>query len=318
MAKWQTFKQTPVWIGASLLSLVFVLLLTGPVFVLGGGKNIYVDKDNQGSEDGSKDHPYRSIDKALRKAKKGSNVFVAKGRYKVNLVIPKDVKVIGGKQISDVVIEGERDEPTVTLKDDAEIKKVTIKGGRHGIRVEPQASAKIIEVVIKESVRDGIHIDPGTLEKKDEVYIEKTTIKDNKMAGIFSKRRSLVVLDSDILRNGDGVDLTGGVKAWFQDNRISDNRGSGLKITLDGTSFWSRDLSIRRNGREGVEVNAYGAKGSIGFKKSTFIDNGRYGIAKVMRGTGAEGALKNIFLETSRLEGNASGNISRPLWQTAQ
>lgn len=29
-------------------------LMLGPVFVFGGGKNIYVDKDNKGSEDGSK------------------------------------------------------------------------------------------------------------------------------------------------------------------------------------------------------------------------------------------------------------------------
>lgn len=289
-------------------------LMLGPVFVFGDGKNIYVDKDNKGSEDGSKDHPYRSIDKALRQAKKGSNIFVAKGRYKTNITIPKDVKVIGGKNTGDVVIEGDNDEPTVTMKDDSEIKKVTIKGGRHGIRVEEEAAAKIIEVVIKDSVRDGIHIDKGTTVKKDEVFIEKTEIKDNKLAGIFSHRRSVTVTDTDILRNGDGVDFTAGVKAWFKDNRISDNRGSGLKITLDGASFWSRDLSVRRNGREGVEVNAYGAAGNIGFKKSTFIDNGRYGVAKVIRGSGGEGALKSIFLEETRLEGNRSGSVSSLLW----
>lgn len=303
-----------VW-GGTFLALGLFGLMLGPVFVWGGSRDIYVDRDNQGKEDGSRDHPYRTIDKALKKAKKGSNVFVAKGRYKTNITIPKNVRVIGGKSIGDVVIEGDKDQPTVTMKDDTEIKKVTIKGGRHGIRVEDEAEAKIIEIVIKDSVRDGIHIDRGTLAKKDEVFIEKTEIKDNRLAGIFAERRSVVVIDTDIVRNGDGVDFTAGVKAWFKDTRINDNRGSGLKLTLDGAEFWSRDLSVRRNGREGVEVNAYGATGSIGFKEAAFVDNGRFGIAKVARGRGAETALgTRLFLEKTRFEGNRSGSVSKALW----
>lgn len=302
-------------LGGALLAFGLFGLMLGPVWVLGGSKDIYVDRDNKGKEDGSRDHPYRSIDKAFKKAKKGSNVFVAKGRYKTNITIPKNVRVIGGKSTSDVVIEGDNDKPTVTMKDDSEIKKITIKGGRHGIRVEDEAEAKIIEVVIKDSVRDGIHIDRGSLEKKDAVFIEKTEIKDNRLAGIFSEKRQVTVLNTDILRNGDGVDFTSGVKAWFKDTRINDNRGSGLKLVLDGAAFWSRDLSVRRNGREGVEVNAYGGVGNIGFKETTFIDNGRYGVAKVARGGKVETLLnKHIFLEKTRIEGNRSGSVSRVLW----
>lgn len=302
------------YLPGALLFLGLFAFMLGPGFVFGGSKNIYVDRDNKGKEDGSHDHPYRSIDKALSKAKKGSTVFVAKGRYKTNVTIPRDVKLVGGKSTGDVVIEGDNDKPTVTMKEDTEIKKITIKGGRHGIRVEDAAEARILEVVIKDSVRDGIHIDRGTLAKKDEVYIEKTEIKDNRMAGIFSERRSVIVLNSDIVRNGDGFDFTGGVKAWVKDVRINDNRGSGLKLVLDGASFWSRDLSIRRNGREGVEVNAYGGTGKIGFKETALVNNGRYGIAKIVRGKGGETVLANVFLEKSRIEGNKSGSISRPLW----
>ena len=297
-----------------LLVVGFLVIMLGPVGVWGGSKNIYVDRDNKGKEDGSHDHPYRSIDKALSKAKKGSTVFVAKGRYKTNVTIPRDVKLVGGKSTGDVVIEGDNDKPTVTMKEDAEIKKITLKGGRHGIRVENNAEVKIIEVVIKESVRDGIHIDKGSTAKKDEVYIEKVEIKDSRMAGIFSEQRSVVVIDADIIRNGDGLDFVAGVKAWVKDTRISDNRGSGLKLVLDGAAFWSRDLSIRRNGREGVEVNAYGSMGKIGFKEAVIIGNSRYGLAKVVRGMGSEKTLSQIIVERSRVEGNISGQISRPLW----
>lgn len=296
----------------------FLIMMLGPVVVFGGSKNIYVDRDNKGKEDGSHDHPYRSIDKALGKAKKGSTVFVAKGRYKTNVTIPRDVRLVGGKSTGDVIIEGDNDKPTVTMKEDAEIKKITIKGGRHGIRVEDGAEAKIIEVVIKDSVRDGIHIDKGSTAKKDEVYIEKVEIKDNRMAGIFSEKRSVVILDTDIVRNGDGLDFVAEVKAWVKDTRINDNRGSGLKLVMDGAAFWSRDVSIRRNGREGVEVNAYGAAGKIGLKEAVILGNGRYGIAKVVRGTHGEQALAQVILERTRVESNRSGQVSHALWMSGK
>lgn len=311
---WIFGKFTRQTLGGGILALGLFGLLLSPVGVLGGSKNLYVDKDNHGQEDGSKDHPYRTIDRALHHAKSGTRVFVAGGRYKENIILPKDVKLVGGKNKDDVTIEGSNAKPTVTMRNNSEIQKVTIRGGRHGIRVEENAEAKIIRVTIKDSRRDGIHIDRGTLNKKDEVYIEKTEIKNSRMAGIFSEKRSVVILDADILRNGDGIDFTGGVKAWLKDTRINENRGSGLKLVLDGATFWSRDLSVRRNGREGVEVNAYGAAGSIGFRETALVDNGRYGIAKVVRGRGGETALKNITLNTVRFEGNRSGSVSAPLW----
>lgn len=301
-------------VGGSLLALSLFALMLGPVWVFGGAKNIYVDKDNKGSEDGSKDHPYHTIDRALHHAKKGNRVFVAKGTYKENITVPQDVTLVGGKSKGDVIIAGDNDAPTITMKNDSEVQKMIVKGGRHGIRVEEEAKAKIIHVTIKESRRDGIHIDKGSLAKRDEVYIEDTEIKGSTMAGIFSNRRSVVVIDTDINHNGDGVDFTAGVKAWFKDARVNDNRGSGLKLTLDGANFWSRDLSVRRNGREGVEVNAYGGSGNIGFKETVFIDNGRYAIARNVRGNGGEAALKNIFLEEVRFDGNRLGKISAPLW----
>jgi hypothetical protein len=300
------------WKNGLLMASLFVLVL-GPVVVLGGTKTIYVDEDNdKGSQDGSHDHPYSTIGKAVKKVKGSTVIFVAKGTYKENITLPKNTKLVGGKKTSDVVIKGDNDAPTITMKDDTEVNKITISGGRHGIRVEEYAEAKIIDTVVKDSNRDGVHIDKGTLAKKDQVFIEKSSIRGNRLAGIFSEKRSLVVLETDIERNGDGVDLVAGVKAWFDKDRIFENRGSGFKLVIDGASFWAKNTSIRRNAREGVEVNAYGALGTIGFKKSTMIDNGRYGLAKVGRVPNA--SFKDIHLDGSRLEGNQLGAVSAALW----
>lgn len=296
----------------TLLAVSLFALVLGPVVVLGGSKTIYVDEDNKGTQDGSYNHPYRTISKALKHAKGSTVVYVAKGTYKENITLPKDVKLIGGKNMDDVVIKVDNpDQPVVTMKDDSEINKITIVGGRHGIRVQEHAEAKIIRTVIKGSTRDGIHIDKGSRDKKEQVIIEKSVIKNNRMAGIFSEKRNLIVTGTDIIGNGDGVDLVANVKAWFEDNRVLDNRGSGFKLTIDGASFWSKNNSIRRNGREGVEVNSYGEAGSVGFKKAAFVDNGRYAIARIARS--GKGNFQGVVLDKNRYEGNRIGSISAVL-----
>lgn len=296
----------------SLLAVVFFALILGPVVVLGGSKTLYVDEDNKGSQDGSYEHPYRTISKALKHVKGSTVVYVAKGTYKENITLPKDVKLIGGKNTDDVVIKADNpDQPVIVMKDDTEVNKITVVGGRHGIRVLEHAEAKIIRSVVKGSTRDGIHIDKGSRDKKEQVIIEKSTIKNNRLAGIFSEKRNLIVTHTDIIGNGDGVDLVAGVKAWFASNRILENRGSGFKLTMDGATFWSKDNSIRRNGREGVEVNSYGEPGEIGFKKAAFVDNGRYAVARIARS--GNGNFQGLFFEKNRYEGDHLGSISHIL-----
>ncbi len=293
----------------SLLMAAFFVAVLGPIVVFGGSKSLYVDKDNKGTQDGSHDHPYQTISKALKHAKGSTVVYVGKGTYKENITLPKDVKLIGGKNVDDVVIKADNpNQPTIVMKDDTEINKITVVGGRHGVRVLEHAEAKIVRSVIKNSSRDGVHIDKGSRDKKEQVLIDRSVIKGSRMAGIFSEKRSVIVTDTDIIGNADGVDLVAGVKGWFADNRILENRASGFKLVLDGSSFWSKNNSIRRNGREGVEVNSYGAAGAVGFKKAALIDNGRYGVARVVRA--AEGNFQGLVLDNNRMEGNRLGGLS--------
>ncbi|HLC95402.1 MAG TPA: right-handed parallel beta-helix repeat-containing protein [Patescibacteria group bacterium] len=299
------------------LTLCLGLFLAVPVFVFGGSETIFVDKDADGTESGTEAHPYRTISKALRHADKGTKVQIKGGTYKENITIPKGVDILGKSNNRDkVVIESDNDnQPTVTMKHDTALSHITIKGGRHGVRIVEDARAHIFNVVIKKSERDGIHIDAAPRDKKYRVFIDKTRITNNDRAGIFSEKRFIVIVNSDIVSNGsDGVDLAAGTKAWFEDNRFNDNDGSGAKMVLDGADIWTKKNSFRNNKREGVEINAFGASGNIGFKKATFINNGRYGIAKVARtyaGTKTFGGLVlGTGVNNDRFEHNAFGNIS--------
>lgn len=300
-----------------ILSVAFILLIAAPVFVFGGSKTVFVDKDADGSEDGTSAHPYHSISKALKHSESGTEVFVAKGRYKENVTIPKGVKLIGKKKDrGDVIIEADNDsKPTVVMKHKSELDHLTVKGGRHGVRIEEDSKAVIYDVVVKDSKRDGIHIDSASRDKKYQISIAKSSIRENDRAGIFSEKRNIVVMDSDIILNGsDGIDLAAGTKAWLEGNRFNDNKGSGAKLIIDGSDIWSKKSGFRNNKREGVEVSSYGVAGTVGFKKTAFVNNSRYGIAKLARtASGLKGFSQLILgadVNVNHFDKNLSGNIS--------
>lgn len=299
------------------IGLAFVLLLAAPIFVFGGSETIYVDKDANGTEDGTESHPYRTISKALKNADKGTEVRVKNGTYKENITIPKGVDVLGhSKKRDKVVIESDNDnKPTVTMKHDTAIRHITVKGGRHGVRILEDAKAHIFDTEIKKSDRDGIHIDSAPRDKKHRVLIDKTKISDNDRAGIFSEKRDIVLINSDIMGNGsDGIDLAAGTKAWFENNRFNDNKGSGAKLILDGSGIYGKKNGFRDNKREGVEVSAFGAAGTIEFKRAAFVGNDRYGVARLARTAAGSRMFGNlsfgIGINESRFDANALNGLS--------
>lgn len=299
------------------IGLAFVLFLAAPVFVFGGSKTIYVDKDANGSEDGTAANPYHTISKALKNAKGGTAVHVKNGTYKENITIPKGVGVVGDSQNRDkVTIESDNDAlPTVTMKHDTEISHITVKGGRHGVRILEDSKAHIFDVVIKKSDRDGIHIDSAPRDKKHRVLIDEAKISDNDRAGIFSEKRDIVLINSDIVSNGsDGIDLAAGTKAWLEKNRFNDNKGSGAKLILDDASIYGKKNGFRDNKREGIEVHSFGAAGTIELKRTAFVGNDHYGVARLARTAAGARMFGNLSFGTginaSRFDVNTLGSLS--------
>lgn len=299
-----------------LLGLTLSVFIIAPLVAFGGHDDIYVDEDADGTQTGSELHPYHTISEALKHAHEGDYVHIAKGKYNENITIPEGVKLFGRKQDKgDVIIRSDNDDKaTVTMHHQSELNYLTIEEGRHGVRIDEDAKAKLYKVVIKGSDRDGVHIDSAPRDEKHRALLDSVEISGSKRAGVYSERRDLVIINSDIHNNAsDGVDLAAGMEAWFEHNRISSNGGSGIKAVLDGASVWSKSNSIRSNAREGVEVNAYGAAGNVGLKKADLIGNGRYGVAGVARTDNAWNTFGGIIYGTdvnaNRIEGNNVGGI---------
>jgi hypothetical protein len=295
------------------LGLALIIFVALPVLSFGKSGVIYVDEDAKGTQDGSQDHPYKSISKALDKAKKGTEVRVKGGTYETNITIPSGVKLTSASNNRDkVTIKAKHnDRPTVTMKQGSKISAVTIRDGRHGIRVENDAKAHIYNVTIKNSKRDGIHADPARVDESKRVLIDKVYITGSAMSGVYAEKRLITILDSDIDGNAwDGVDIKAGSKAWIEDTRVRWNGGSGLRATIDGSSIWTKGSSFRNNRLAGVEAISFGGGGSLGIKKGTIVGNATYGIAKVQKQGTFQGLQVGSGVNDIHFDNNGKGNIS--------
>ncbi len=299
------------------VSLFFFCIIAVPMVVFGGAKVVFVDKSATGIEDGTSEHPYQSISKALDNIKKGTEVRIKNGEYKENITIPKDVKLVGDSEKRDKVIIKARNEnkPTVEMKDETEMSYVTVKGGRHGVRILSDTKAHLYNVVVKDSNRDGIHIDSAKTDKRHRVILDTVEVTRNDRTGIFAETRFITLINSSITMNkSDGVDFAMGTEVWLGDNNVSGNKGSGIKMVLDHSSFSSKKNTIKNNDREGIEINAYGANGTITIKKASIHNNGRYGIAKIARTADAVNSFGNVILgsgvNVNKMNLNTFGNIS--------
>ncbi len=289
---------------------VFVL----PVFVLAGNtQKFYVDASAKGTQDGSMNHPFKTINQALDRVNNDDEVHVAKGVYEENIEIPYSVKLFGEDEDTTIIKADDNDKPAVIMNHKTTLDKFTVKGGNHGVYVSRWSSASIIHCVIRDSKKDGIHIRNADTRDKFTVSIVKSEVKDSDRAGIFSEKRRIVMIETEVHDNGsDGADFALGSKAWLDDNTFRDNDGSGLKVALDSSSvFVASKNTFRDNNHEGVEVNAYGKTGTVNIEKSKFINNSKYGIARIARNASVPANVWSGLTQTGNtFSSNHNGEVS--------
>ena len=295
------------------LVLSLVILVSLPALTLSSKRNsLYVDDSNKGSEDGSKNHPYKTIDEAMNKANSKTDIHVANGFYKENVEINDGVRIFGEDK-NKVVIEAKTSRnPTIFMNDETVIDKVTIRKGKYGIAVKDDAKVSIIRCNIKNSERDGIYINAGKVADSRKVSISDSNITNNDGGGIVSGKRSLSITGSEIANNGgDGIDIMDGASAWIANNTITKNDKSGMKMRIDQSNIWTKKNKITHNGREGIEVDFKGGAGRIDVMDSDIFQNDNYGVARVQRVYSANGWSKYLtFTGENNIGGNGKGNIS--------
>ena len=280
-----------------------------------GGDKIYVNEDASGTQNGSSSHPYKTIWQGLDKAHDGDEVIVAKGTYKERITIPKGVKLSGAGKGKTILKSSERnDDPVINMKDGSKVWGVTVKNGEVGIYVRQGAKADIIDSDIRENRHEGIFIEGGERTDKEKVSIVNCEVKENGWSGVYAKKRKVVIIESGIKGNGkNGVVFESGVRAWIDDNSMSENKGSGLVMNLDGADVTvASKNTFRKNGREGIEISSFGSTGKIDVRRSRSSENRHFGIARISKAANISSSVWNglTIQGNNTFFGNSAGNIS--------
>lgn len=291
---------------------VLVLALIVPFLTFAGNsKKVYVDKQASSAQDGSSSHPYKTVSQALKNAKKNTKVYVSKGTYHENLVVPKGVQIYGEGRDETIIRARTDDDSAVYLNGGASLYNLGIENGRNGVKVADGGRVKIIKCRIRDNNQDGVVIYSGRLNDDNKVTISKTEIKDNGKNGVYSEKRNIDIDESDINYNGsDGVSLESGTKAWIAGTNFRKNYGSGLKVKLDGAQIYTKNNLFDDNAHEGVEVNAYGAAGRVDINEGKFNDNANFAISRVQRGIFPASIWNGLTVRNSSFTKTNSGTIS--------
>jgi len=267
-------------------SAIIAIALCLPAISFGGKtQKLYVDSKASGSQDGSSNHPYKTIAQAMDKANEDTKIYLSSGTYIENVNIRKGVEIYGGSPKKVSIKAKNSNKPAVEMAHDTKINNIAVDGGRNGIYVHGKSRAIIEDCVIKNSKHDGIHVNASKSSDKYKVQIVGNEIKNNDKAGVYIEGSKTDMIDNEVHDNkGDGVDLEKGVKIWMHKNVIRDNNGAGTRIALDYSDVWAKKNTFRDNKKNGIEVNAYGASGRVDLNTSKFINNHQHGIAKIQRG----------------------------------
>ncbi len=308
-----SFKKAKIGYAEALGSILLIALFILPFISFASHENkIYVNASASGTEDGSEDHPYKTIKGALKHSNKNTEVHVSKGTYRENIEIPAGTEIHGSGR-DKVFIKGDDNEPVITMNGGTKIVGVTAENGEYGVEIDEGDSATIVDCIIRKNDKDGIRIKKGEVAEKDEVAIIDSDISDNGRSGISSEKRKIVITKNLISKNDkDGIFLARGSNAWISGNAIKDNDGSGMKLELDGSRIFTKSNLYSKNDREGIEVNSFGATGVIDIAQSKIRYNGRWGIAKVQRASAPASIWNGLTIQLPNVPifGNTFGNIS--------
>lgn len=244
---------------------------------------VFVDDDAKGKMDGSEKRPYDEIQTAIDVADdKDRDVFVFNGFYEENIEIWDDIKVVGEERGGVIIEADDDDEPVVVMHDDTEISDLRIQKGRYGVRVKRWSEAEINDCEIVDNDKDGIKAREAATSDKGLLEVYDSYIARNEKSGIYSEKRKVYIEECTIEDNEkDGIDLAKGTEGKLKDNKIKDNDGVGIKLTIDESDIEVEDSTIRNSDRDGVEVRSQGSWGRIELKDNKYYKNDRYGIARV-------------------------------------
>jgi parallel beta-helix repeat protein len=262
-----------------------------------------------GRPDGSKQHPFQTIQAALAAASGGSEIRVAAGSYSGPVVIGgKNVLLLGGYKGSGdfdhrsveshvTKITGTANTCVVQIRDSSGVSVAgfTVTGGRHGLELQSSSDVTVSEnIIIGNGQPDGPAGGGIRLDGSRSIIISNNKIVSNQASddgggiGLLRGRKceditirgNLVSGNSIPGEHGGGIFLEG--TGVISDNIVADN-GSCLNggIFLNGGSIVCSGNVVRNNQNAGIfciDYDRNGKQNSYVLQNNLIVGNTKEGI----------------------------------------
>lgn len=239
--------------------------------------DFYVDEDGDNDDDGSADHPFRTIAHAIEEAMDNDSgdrsIEVRSGTYDENVTLGKSVKLSGAGK-GKTVIEGK-----VTMNDKSSLEDLTVDATTGiGVLVAEDAGVTIENVEVRGAKSAGIQMDEGN----GSLTLSKSTLKKNGKGVYVEKGNDIRFSGNTVTENGEeGFDLREKVKGNITGNTISANGEGGIELVVGGADLRISGNTITKNRSSGIATQFYSGASQIGtvtIENNKLTGNGDYGI----------------------------------------
>lgn len=140
---------------------------------------IYVDKNNSGIKDGSREHPYNSISEAIEKSGSGDTILVAAGIYNEHLEMKDSIYIIGAGAPVAIINYSDGEVLSFNQIKDSGVSGFTIKSSSFWAAVSIISSSAVIKKNRFEGSMDltyGIECDENSNVTIENNYFKETPI----------------------------------------------------------------------------------------------------------------------------------------------
>ncbi|MDP3957276.1 MAG: pectinesterase family protein, partial [bacterium] len=295
------------------LTVVAVSFFSYTPQAFGASFDVYIDKAAASGGDGRERSPFQTIKEGLKKAlandKDERKISIKSGTYGESIILEKGMALEGAGR-GKTIITG-----IIFVKDDAEIKKLTVRtGARTAITVEGKADFTLDDVEVRGFQRIGLDALPG----KGTIAITDSAIHDSGGKGVYiQKDRRIEILDSRFYNNAEeGIDLRNNIDGFITNNAVYENGEGGMEIIVGDSDVKISKNRFTKNKASGIATQFYAIAdddGKIRILENKISNNGKYGIdCNVPSGgrPGVEYWSRSLELKDNEIEKNKREEIN--------
>lgn len=274
--------------------------------------DFYVNDSAKSGGDGSEDEPFSKIEDAIEEAEEEDDtqeIYIKKGTYTGGFIVEKSIKLIGESE-DKVIISG-----TVTVKDDSEIKNLTIRGGSPAVFVVKDAEVEIEDCTIRDFGKIGIQVAAG----KGKLTLKNSEIKNGDGKGLYLERGNRIKATGNEVSDNDeeGLDIRSKATGTIKGNDIHNNGESGIELLVSEADLMISGNTIEDNLSSAISIQFYDdyrEYGDISIEGNEMSDNDNYGLDCKNTLGGSPPSLywsKSVEMSGNTIKGNKKGSINK-------